>query len=234
MGSKHRAPSSAARGHSIGHVLDDDTLDRVIDFHGHMCPGLAMGIRAAEVALDQVGPHSVDEEVVAIVETDMCGVDGIQFLTGCTFGKGNLVHRDYGKNAYTFIRRSDHHAVRVSGRPEGFGAPDPDQQALRAKVGAGTATPEEREQWLAGHHARSAQILAAPVEELFDVRTVAAEVPPMARVFTSVECASCHEPTMETRVRRLDGHDLCPPCFEAALAGVSPVAPPTRVGPRNP
>jgi formylmethanofuran dehydrogenase subunit E len=37
-------------------------------FHGHMCPGLAIGIRAAEIALREIGPHPVDEEVVAIVE----------------------------------------------------------------------------------------------------------------------------------------------------------------------
>lgn len=43
-----------------------------------------MGIRAAEVALREVGPHSPDEEVVALTETDMCGVDAIQYLTtGC-------------------------------------------------------------------------------------------------------------------------------------------------------
>ncbi|MGI9120370.1 MAG: FmdE family protein, partial [Acidimicrobiales bacterium] len=95
-------------------MIDADTMARVVDFHGHMCAGLAMGIRAAEVALDQVGAHAADEEVVAVVETDMCGVDAIQFLTGCTFGKGNLVHRDHGKNAYTFIRRSDGRAVRVA------------------------------------------------------------------------------------------------------------------------
>jgi len=100
-------------------MLDTATLERIIEFHGHMCPGLAMGIRAAEVALEQVGAHSADEEVVAIVETDMCGVDAVQFLTGCTFGKGNLVHLDYGKNAYTFLRRSDGRAIRVSTRSGG-------------------------------------------------------------------------------------------------------------------
>ena len=92
-------------------------------FHGHMCPGLAVGIRAAEIALREIGPHSADEEVVAIVETDMCGVDAIQYLTGCTFGKGNLIHLDYGKNAFTFIRRSDGKALRILTRPNATGAP---------------------------------------------------------------------------------------------------------------
>lgn len=46
-------------------------IEGVQRFHGHMCPGLAMGIRAAEIALQEIGPHARDEEVVAIVETDM-------------------------------------------------------------------------------------------------------------------------------------------------------------------
>lgn len=29
-----------------------------------------------------------DEEIVAIVENDACGVDDLQCVTGCTFGKG--------------------------------------------------------------------------------------------------------------------------------------------------
>lgn len=98
-------------------MIDEQTLDRVVDFHGHLCPGLAMGVQAARIALREVGPHSKDEEIVAVVETDMCAVDAIQFLTGCTFGKGNLVHRDYGKNAYTFFRRSDGTAIRIAARP---------------------------------------------------------------------------------------------------------------------
>ncbi|HEX2027481.1 MAG TPA: FmdE family protein, partial [Nitriliruptorales bacterium] len=73
--------------------IDERTLARVVDFHGHLCPGLAMGIQAARFALDEIGPHAQDEEVVAVTETDMCGVDAVQVLTGCTFGKGNLIHR---------------------------------------------------------------------------------------------------------------------------------------------
>ncbi len=64
-----------------------DKIDNVVRFHGHMCPGLAIGIRAAEIALREIGPHAEDEEVIAIVETDMCAVDAIQYLVGCTFGR---------------------------------------------------------------------------------------------------------------------------------------------------
>ncbi len=198
-------------------MIDHDTLDQVVHFHGHLCPGLALGIRAAEVALEHIGPHAADEEVVAIVETDMCGVDGVQFLTGCTFGKGNMIYRDYGKNAYTFVRRSDGRAIRISGRATAAGRPEPGQDELGAKMGAGTATPGERQRFVAAHERRSRLILEAPIEDLYDVQEVDVEMPKLARVFVSVECASCHEPTMETRIRRLAGREMCPPCFEAAM-----------------
>ena len=46
-------------------------LEQAQAFHGHVCPGLAIGVRAAEIALREIGPHAQDEEVVAVVETDM-------------------------------------------------------------------------------------------------------------------------------------------------------------------
>ena len=81
-----------------------DVLEAAIAFHGHLCPGLAIGIRAAELAQCELDNPS-DDEIVAVVETDMCGVDAIQFLTGATLGKGNLIHRDYGKMAFSFFCR---------------------------------------------------------------------------------------------------------------------------------
>ncbi|MCG3207704.1 MAG: hypothetical protein FOGNACKC_01304 [Anaerolineae bacterium] len=52
-------------------MVDAEMVQRATEFHGHMCPGLAIGLRAAEVALREIGPHAKDEEVVAVVETDM-------------------------------------------------------------------------------------------------------------------------------------------------------------------
>lgn len=100
--------------------------------------------------------------------------------------------------------------------------------ALFAKVRTGTASPEERDRFLASHQERSERILSAPLQELYDVREVDVEAPPPARIFNSVNCAVCDEPTMETRVRRLDGRELCPPGFDESLAGRSPVASPPR------
>jgi formylmethanofuran dehydrogenase subunit E len=69
-----------------------------IAFHGHLCPGLVIGYQAARAALPLLSQgRAQDEELVCITMTDSCAVDAIQFLTGCTAGKGNLIFRDFGK-----------------------------------------------------------------------------------------------------------------------------------------
>lgn len=194
--------------------MQKELINQIQSFHGHMCPGLAMGIRAAEIALAEIGAHSADEEVVAVVETDMCAIDAIQFLTGCTFGKGNLIHRDYGKNAYTFIRRSDAKAIRVLTKPTAWGDPNDEHRQLFAKVRAGTAAPEEKSRFQELHVAKAKLILDAPSEELFSFSEIETTLPKKARIHTSILCAECGENTMETRIRKFGGRDLCIPCFE--------------------
>ena len=93
-------------------------LVEAVRFHGHLCPGLVLGYVASRVGMDRLGTsRSADEELIAIVENDSCAVDAVQFLTGCTFGKGNFFFRDHGKHVYTFALRPSGRAVRVSRKP---------------------------------------------------------------------------------------------------------------------
>jgi len=109
-----------------------ELIKATIDFHGHSCPGLAIGIRVSEVVMDRF-ERSMDEEIVAVVETDMCAIDAIQFLTGCTFGKGNLIHLDHGKSAFTFHNRKKGESIRIVTRPNAISDPDDELIALRTK-----------------------------------------------------------------------------------------------------
>jgi len=93
-------------------------LERILRFHGHLCGGIILGYRAARIGLKLLRTgRAIDEEIVAIVENDSCAVDAVQVLTGCTFGKGNLFFRDYGKHVYTFAVRPTGRAVRVCRKP---------------------------------------------------------------------------------------------------------------------
>ena len=65
--------------------LTEQTIAKVVDFHGHSCPGLSIGMRASELARRELGDLP-DARLVCVSETDMCAVDAVQFLTGCTYG----------------------------------------------------------------------------------------------------------------------------------------------------
>ena len=192
--------------------LSQEMIEQTIRFHGHSCPGLAIGMRVAELALNEFG-HAADEEVVAVVETDMCAVDAVQFLMGCTFGKGNLVHLDYGKNAFSFYRRSDGKGLRIVVKPELFQTED-DLVALQKKAGRSELSAEEKERLETSRKGRIKKIMESDLKNLFEVKPREGPVPRRARILESLACESCGERAMESRTRRLMGKTVCIPCFE--------------------
>lgn len=206
-------------------MTDTETVDvdSVIEFHGHMCGGLALGIRAAQVALRELDPGAPGG-LMAEVETSTCSVDAIQFLTGCTLGKGNLVQKDHGKNAYTFWRLADGKGVRVAAVP-GFGADLPDRWELMAKIQSGRASEEERARFAEIQQRWSSEILSAPDDQLFRVRPVSEPPPARSPLLPPVTCAACGEAVMESRAQRRGGKILCLGCADTAADEVA--APPS-------
>ena len=192
--------------------LSQEMIEQTIRFHGHSCPGLAIGMRVAELALNEFG-HAADEEVVAVVETDMCAVDAVQFLMGCTFGKGNLMHLDYGKNAFSFYRRSDGKGLRIVVKPELFQTED-DLVALQKKAAKSELSAEEKERLETSRKGRIKKIMESDLKNLFEVKPHEGPVPRSARILESLACESCGERAMESRTRRLMGKTVCIPCFE--------------------
>lgn len=170
-------------------------LAAAIEFHGHHCPGLTIGYRAALCAMKALGvERSGDEELVAIAENDSCAVDAVQSLTGCTLGKGNLILRDWGKQVLTLGRRSDGRTVRV---------------ALRHQE----RQPEDEADPEASRRRRIERMLSAADDELFDVQFRPDILPEPARIFRSVRCQECGEGVMEARAHLSEGRILCPECY---------------------
>jgi len=191
----------------------------VIKFHGHLCPGVTLGYCAAKVAIRELkSGRDVDEQLVAIVENDACGVDAIQMVTGCTIGKGNLIFQDHGKQVFTFINRVTKDAVRVSLRDR-ENKDDPALKALREKVWSGKATPEESRAMRSMMQAQVDRMLIEPPEDYFDIRHVTVEIPEKARLFRSVKCSRCGEMVAESRARVQDGGFVCIPCFNEYSRG---------------
>lgn len=187
---------------------------KAVAFHGHMCPGLAIGFKAAKAGMAWLKEHrSEDEELIAIVETDACGADAIQVLTGCTFGKGNFIYRDHGKNAFSLISRRSGNGVRVALRAGAF-TPDERHMELIRKMRSETATEEEAKEFRRLHEQRSRDILEADPAELFRIASIKVDLPPKARIEQSKICDVCGEPTMGSKLRQRGASLVCNACID--------------------
>jgi formylmethanofuran dehydrogenase subunit E len=174
----------------------DSLYKDIIAFHGHSCPGLAIGYRMTKAALAFLsGSRSADEELVAIVENNACGVDALQYLSGCTFGKGNLIFKDYGKHVYTLYNRKTKKGVRVVFNDRTV------SQGMRKKR-------ENFIDWL----------LSAPEEKIVSLKEVHIDEPEPARIMETVICAFCGEGVMITRTREINDKLACIPCAEKIQA----------------
>lgn len=193
-------------------TLPDSDFQRCVDFHGHVCPGLAIGYRAAKAGMEWLSAkRAEDEEVVAIVETDACGADAIQVLTGCTFGKGNFIHRDFGKQAFTLLGRKTGRGVRLALRAGALELSG-QHRGLFDRIREGTASPEERREFQQLHLGKSHEIMEKPLPELFEIKEVSPALPPKAKIEPSKPCQVCGEPTLGSKLQNHDGKETCRSC----------------------
>lgn len=186
---------------------------KAVEFHGHVCPGLAIGFKAASMAMRWLKENRAeDEELVAIVETNSCGADAIQSFTGCTFGKGNFFHLDHGKHVYSILNRKTGNGVRVALRAGAF-QPSERHIQLIQKTGDGTATEGERREFRNIHEGKSYEILGMNELDLFMMEPTTGQIPPKARLEISKVCELCGEPAMSSRIVDKDGLAVCVACL---------------------
>lgn len=170
--------------------MNEADWTKAVAFHGHQCPGLAIGFRAVDAARTRLGADaSADEDLVCVTENDACGVDAVQALLSCTFGKGNLIYRPTGKQAFTFYDRA-------SGK------------SIRAYLKAHNSEQVSREEW-------QRQLLSLPLDEVFEFSVPVHELPEKARIFTTITCSECGEGAPEHMMRLQDSEPVCRDCFRA-------------------
>jgi formylmethanofuran dehydrogenase subunit E len=186
-----------------------------VRFHGHVCPGLAIGYAAAKAAALKLElAPSEDEEVVAIVENDSCAVDAVQVLLGCTFGKGNLIFRDWGKQVFTFFDRKTGRAARVS--LTGSVPFRDERHELKKKIDSREATNEDRNRWDQLRIMAVNALISSDPNELFDVKEVRIEPPPHAVIVATRACEICGELAVSDRIVEKKGRKVCLACAEGS------------------
>lgn len=168
--------------------MNKELWQKSVEFHGHECPGLAIGFKACEAVMEKMEvTFSKDEEVVCVTENDACCVDAVQVITGCTFGKGNLIYRGTGKIAFSFFNRNNGESLRMIVKP------------FKREM--------DRQQY-------KEYILNLPADEVFDFSKPTFELPEKARLFTTIVCENCGEGAPEHKMRMSDGKKVCLDCFK--------------------
>ena len=208
----------------IEHLIEAGDLEGLLrragELHGHYCPYLAYGVVAGYTAVRMLGVRSVGmEEVLAIVETNNCFSDGIQAVTGCTFGNNALIYLDLGKTAFTLARRSGE-AVRLALNPEfeeSRRAERPELRELWRRIVAEReeVSNEERVRFMELMEEEAFDLIHRPASEMFIIKRMRIEAPDYAPIYASVRCHGCGELVMESRAGLRDGKPYCLSCLGA-------------------
>lgn len=187
-------------------------LAKCVAFHGHICPGLVYGYLVAKEAMELMNlRHAKDEETVTICENDSCAVDALQVMLGTSMGKGNLVIKDFGKNAYTVLSRSEKKSYRFvrKGRYEYRGKEQSTFDRLDAAIAEGLASEDDKRYIKL---LKVADLLMRPFDEVFTTTEIPFNEPLYAPLERSEPCVICGEMTMTSKLVVVNDRRICIPC----------------------
>jgi len=193
---------------------DKQILTDALKFHGHKCYASVAGVRVGLAALRTLGvKRSGGTQLYSILETGedhggICFGDGVQYTTGCTFGKGNIRKQPYGKLAFTLIEKATNRAVRVSYKPTL--QKQIAESAFMRKRGMGIMPdeiPEEEQMELVN------LVWDAPEADVLTIGAVFEyEGKWFPEVMGFVPCAGCGELTAHAYLRVVGVKHVCIPC----------------------
>jgi formylmethanofuran dehydrogenase subunit E len=114
-------------------------LKAALLLHGHECPEMVLGLRAGAAAMNWLGVgRSAEDQLLALVRFPEapCFTDGVQVITGCTLGKGNVRVIGHGPLSLTLVERITRRAVRVTPKTSTAlsGLPDEEAAALSRRL----------------------------------------------------------------------------------------------------
>lgn len=171
---------------SEGTDMIHDLYKKAGELHGHYCPGLAIGVRAAAIANERLGIEAKNKGLYCIAESSACYIDGIQHVFGTTVGNGCMKVLDRGKAAFNFYDRDNGKGLRLFflGTPDGMSREDSIEY-----------------------------ILTAPAEQVFSQTAPHFEAPEYVfKPQNSVKCAICGESCKENHMTRTPRGLVCPDC----------------------
>lgn len=203
-------------------IMDNDLeglLKKTAELHGHICSHSAYGVKAGYYAVKKLAVTNTGmEEVIAVLETNNCFSDGIQMVTGCTFGNNALIFNDIGKTAVTVINRRNKESVRLvlnkdfwNSRKEVY--PQVFDLFERIVTKRQKVSDYEKKKFFKLTEKMAVSELKVPETDMFDIKTSKIEPPKYAPIYDSVTCSICGESVMENRARIKEGKPACIACL---------------------
>ena len=195
---------------------DRQILVDAFKFHGHICWASAAGVRAGLAALRKLGAKraGASGDLHCILEIGdnhgaQCFADGVQYSTGCTYGKWNIEKTGWGKLAFTLIDKKNQKAVRVSYKP-GLHHKKVAESNFMRKRGQGippTEIPKE-EAW------EMVDIIwDTPEEELLSIGDINIyEWEEFGEIMGLIPCDQCGELVSKVYLRIVGESHMCIPC----------------------
>ncbi len=202
----------------------DILLVQAGQLHGHICPGLSMGVMAACYAMNELKKDSAGlEDLTIIIETRSCVSDGVEFVTGCSFGKGSLIFKDVGKTAVTVINKNGK-GIRLCSRhesPDIIKASFPAFQEYYRKVVIEKSTdPEMIAAYKKASFERNFGVLHMPIDKLFTIQHVQVELPEILGHDESVVCSVCGESVKKSKTIEIGGKPVCFQCSDTSYGTI--------------
>jgi formylmethanofuran dehydrogenase subunit E len=197
-----------------------DYYEHGLVFHGHKCPAMPMGLRVGAAAMNALGvERAKDGQLLALIELgeDHCATcfgDGVQTITGCTFGKGNIKKLHYGKWGVTLIETATGRAVRVTPKAEAMLAnkqTDFFKEYREKGIPASKVPPAVVEPLVE-------RVMAAPDAALLSVGKIFKhDISHRPHSFSSLVCDECREMVVEGYARVVGDKRVCIPCQEKLI-----------------
>ena len=194
----------------------NELVDAGFILHGHVCPAMPLGLRAALEALNKLGvPRARNKELHVLMENGpahaaLCFSEGVQLGTSATIGKDEMTRTNKGKNAFVLIDKSTGRSIRVSIKYDFFEKMMHSEFVEKRKLGI---EPYEIDQKLPEKMIQN--MLNTPVDSIFEFGEIMkTELHKRKGTFNYHQCSSCLEPVYEPGIRIRDGKYLCIDCAQ--------------------
>lgn len=190
------------------------TVKRVVDFHGHLCPELVIGMKASEYAQELLFPGQQPRgRISAVVENSSSALDALQVLLGVTVGNQCLKILNFGKHNYTFSARETTKCFILRLKTQHYGD-ECEYAILEEKTRRNLITLDEVVDFQQLLDGRVRKLLGACPKELFEVAETIAMPQTLEASAVYVACFSCGQQMLQERAVAYREKPYCIPCFQ--------------------